>query len=95
MFIETKTELKQYIRYSKLGNAHNYYRKQTYAIFICDNCGDKFSRSLSKMSSKRINNNYFHCCVNCDVKKFAQRKGVEKKKMWDLPASSTKNIGRL
>lgn len=95
MFIETIKELKEYVRCSKLGNKHSYYRMRTYAVFCCDNCGSKFSRMLGEMSSKRLSNNYFHCCENCNAKQFAQRKGIEKKKVWDLPASSTENIGRL
>lgn len=95
MFIETVKVLKQYTRISKLGKEHVYQRTQTQAVFICDNCGVKFIRLLSKMSSKRLSNNYFHCCSDCNVKQFAQRKGVEKKRIWELPASSTKNIGQI
>jgi hypothetical protein len=35
-----------------------------------------------------MSNNYFHVCSNCDAKRFAQRKGIERKKIWDMPASS-------
>jgi|TARA_A100001035_G_scaffold119831_1_gene94100 hypothetical protein len=47
------------------------------------------------MDPKRLNNNYFHVCSNCDAKKFAQKKGVEKKQVWNLSASSTMPIGKL
>jgi hypothetical protein len=47
------------------------------------------------MDPKRLSNNYFHVCKNCDSKVFAQRKGIEKKKMWDLPASSNIPISKL
>lgn len=47
------------------------------------------------MSPKRLSNNYFHCCKNCDPKKFAQKKGAEKRTIWDMPASSLADISRL
>jgi hypothetical protein len=47
------------------------------------------------MDPKRVSNNYFHICPNCDAKRFAQRKGVEKRKIWDMPASSMMPIGKL
>lgn len=47
------------------------------------------------MDPKRLNNNYFHVCSNCDAKVFAQKKGVEKKKVWNMSASSDIPIGKL
>jgi hypothetical protein len=47
------------------------------------------------MDPKRLSNNYFHVCSNCDAKRFAQRKQVERKRVWDLPASSTLPIGKM
>lgn len=87
MFLKTKSQENQYVRVSKLGVEHTYVRKKTVAIFRCDNCDKNFERELKKISSKRLSNNYFHCCPDCDAKKFAQRKGVERKKIWDMPAS--------
>lgn len=87
MFLKTEIESSEYVRTSKLGKEHRYKRKKTLAVFRCDNCDNIFKRSLKKIQSKRLSNNYFHCCSNCDVKKFAQRKGVERKKIWDMPAS--------
>jgi len=87
MFLKTEIELVEYTRTSKLGKQHTYKRKKTLAVFRCDNCDSIFKRELKKIQSKRLSNNYFHCCSNCDAKKFAQRKGVERKKIWDMPAS--------
>ena len=87
MFLTTEIEIINYVRLSKLGVEHNYKRKKTLAVLRCDNCDDTFKRELKKIHSKRLNNNYFHCCSNCDAKKFGQRKGVERKKIWDMPAS--------
>jgi hypothetical protein len=87
MFLYTKVEKNQYTRLSKLGVEHSYYRKKIVAIFRCDNCDVLFERDLKHIHKKRLSNNYFHCCKDCDVKKFAQRKGVERKKIWDMPAS--------
>ena len=87
MFLKTKIQENQYVRLSKCGKEHVYKRKKTIAVFRCDNCDSLFSRDLKHIDRKRLSNNYFHCCSNCDAKKFAQRKGIEQKKIWDLPAS--------
>jgi hypothetical protein len=87
MFIDEKKEKSLYTRISKLGVEHQYERQKTIATFICDNCGQEFSRDLKHMDRKRLSDNYFHCCSSCDPKRFAQKKGVERKKIWDMPAS--------
>ncbi len=95
MYINSAIEEYNYVRVSKLGIEHTYTRKRTVLIFACDNCGVEFRRLKGSMDPKRISNNYFHCCSDCDSKKFAQRKGVERKKIWDMPASSTLPINRF
>lgn len=87
MFLKTEVQQNQYTRRSKLGEEHTYYRNKTVAVFRCDNCDQEFTRDLKHINRKRLSNNYFHCCSKCDAKKFAQRKGVEQKKIWDMPAS--------
>lgn len=47
------------------------------------------------MDPKRINDSVYHVCGNCDAKKFAQTKGVESRKVWDMPVSSLKKLGEL
>ena len=94
MFIMTELVETEYVRRSKLGHEHRYKRNKVMAVFRCDNCDDTFRRDLKHIDRKRLSNNYFHCCSKCDVKRFAQRKGVERKKIWDLPASSTLPVGR-
>jgi hypothetical protein len=94
MFLKTETVECVYYRSSKLGKDHKYTRKKTVAHFRCDSCGELFSRDLKKIVRKRLSNNYFHCCSNCDAKKFAQRKGVERKKIWDMPASIDWPVGK-
>lgn len=95
MFLKTKTQQTQHVRISKLGVEHSYTRNKTLAIFRCDNCDDLFERELKKIHSKRLNNNYFHVCSNCDAKRFAQRKGVERKRIWDMPASTELPVGKF
>lgn len=87
MFLKTEIQENQYVRISKCGQKHPYKRKKTLAVFRCDNCDSVFSRDLKHIDRKRLSNNFFHCCSNCDSKRFAQRKGVEQKKIWDMPAS--------
>lgn len=82
-------------RTSKLGTVHSYNRTKTVVTFRCDNCGELFRRDRAKMSPKRLSNNYFHCCERCDVKRFAQRKGIEQKQIWDMPASSLQDVSKL
>jgi hypothetical protein len=94
MFLMTELQENQYVRHSKLGEEHVYFRNKTLAVFRCDNCDEVFRRDLKHVDRKRLSNNYFHCCSNCDHKRFAQRKGVERKQIWDLPASSTLPVGR-
>jgi hypothetical protein len=90
-------EQAQYCHYrkSKYGTVHAYTRKRTVLIFQCDNCHGIFKRVKGNMDPKRLNNNYYHVCGNCDAKRFAQEKGVEARRIWDMPASSMKTIGQL
>jgi len=95
MFTGTRIEKTQHTRKSKLGVEHSYERERTYALFRCDSCGIEFSRERGKMDPKRLSNNYFHVCSNCDAKRFAQKRGIQKKQVWDLPASSNLDISKL
>ena len=95
MYLKILSQINQYVRLSKCGKEHVYSRKKTVALFSCDNCDQMFSRDLKHIDRKRLNNNYFHCCSNCDPKRFAQRKGVEQKKIWDLPASTELPVAKF
>jgi protein-arginine kinase activator protein McsA len=94
MFLKTEIDEIEYTRFSKCGLQHTYKRRKTSATFRCDNCDSIFSRDLKHIDRKRLSNNYFHCCAECDSKRFAQRKGVERKKIWDLPASAELPVGK-
>ena len=95
MFLKQIQKKSRHKRKSKLGKEHEYFRIQSWCVFRCDNCGIEFERLRGKMDPKRLNNNYFHVCKNCDAKRFGQKKGVERKKVWDLSASSSLPIGKL
>ena len=90
-----KTTTTVYTRVSKLGNEHAYVRTLTLVVFRCDNCGELFHRPKGSMSPKRLSNNYFHCCTNCDSKRFAQKKGAERRTIWDKTVNSDLDISRL
>jgi len=94
MFLKKETQQTQHVRLSKLGTQHEYVRKKTVAVFRCDNCDATFTRDLKQMDHRRLSNNYFHVCSSCDTKKFAQRKGVERKQIWDMPASTELPVGK-
>ena len=95
MFVKEYQKQTWHQRKSNKGISHEYYRHKTFILMLCDNCGVEFSRERGSMDPKRISNNYFHVCSDCDAKKFAQKKGIEKKQIWDMPASSDLPIGKL
>ena len=94
MFIKTEIQQNHYVRLSKLGHQHEYVRNKIAVILRCDSCDSEFTRDLKHMDKKRLSNNYFHCCTECDAKRFAQRIGVEQKKIWDMPASTTLPVSK-
>jgi predicted RNA-binding Zn-ribbon protein involved in translation (DUF1610 family) len=94
MFLKKQMQQSQYVRISKLGIQHEYTRRKTVAIFRCDNCNTEFNRDLKNMDHRRLSNNYFHVCSKCDAKQFAQRKGVERKQIWDMLASTELPVGK-
>ena len=93
--------LKEYLidtwdmRQSKLGNNHTYTRKKTMVVLRCDSCDVEFSRERGTMDPKRLSNNFFHVCENCDSNRFAQQRGVNAKKVWNMSASSSIPISKL
>ena len=93
MFIGTKKVITEHKRKSKLGREHVYNRIKTIVELRSDNCDSVFTRDLKNISKARLSNNYFHVCGDCDAKRFAQRKGVEQKQMWDMPADANIVIG--
>jgi hypothetical protein len=84
MFIEIKKQKRFFTRESKNGTGHSYYRIRTIVVLRCDNCDSFFEKDLKSLSSKRCSNNYFHVCKNCNAYAFGQKKGVERKKIWDM-----------
>ena len=95
MFIKEFKKQTRHIRKSKTGKEHTYTREITYCVFRCDSCDIEFERARGSMNPKRLNNNYFHVCKDCDSKRFAQKKGVERKQVWNLHASSSIPISKL
>jgi predicted nucleic-acid-binding Zn-ribbon protein len=95
MIISTEYLTTMHTRKSKLGVEHSYLRKKTMLVIRCDNCGITFSREKGSMAPARVSNQVYHVCSNCDVKSFAQSKGVEKRNIWNMPVSSLKNLSEL
>lgn len=95
MFIKEYTIKTKHSRKSKNGIEHEYFRQCTYACFRCDNCGSEFERARGSMDPKRLSNNYFHVCKECDSKKFAQKRSASKRTVWKLKASSDIPISKL
>ena len=95
MFIRIDQEKTKHSRTSKLGRQHIYERKKSVVVLRCDNCGETFTRDKGSMDPNRLNNNFFHCCNACDPKRFAQKKGAERKIIWDKTVSSLDDISKL
>ena len=95
MYIGTEFRENHYVRTSSRGKTHTYSRKKTVLLLRCDCCGEVFHRDKGNMDPNRLNNNFYHVCSDCDVKKFAQSKGIESKHIWDMPVSSLKTLGQL
>ena len=73
MFIEEFKKKSRHIRQSKTGIEHQYTRNKTFARLRCDSCNTEFIRPRGSMDPKRLNNNYFHVCGDCDAKRFAKK----------------------
>ena len=95
MYLSEYKKQTRHVRASKTGKEHTYTRDLTICVFRCDNCNVEFERERGKMDPKRLSNNYFHVCKNCDSKVFAQKRGVERKQVWNLHASSDIPISKL
>lgn len=95
MLLDTKKITTIYTRKSKNGKNHDYYRIKIVMILKCDNCGRVFERDQSKIIPRRRTNSYFHVCEHCEPKKFAQKKGVERRVIWDKLASSSDDISKI
>jgi hypothetical protein len=95
MFQETRREIREYVRTSKTGESHRYTRSRTIVVLKCDSCQSVFERSLGEMDPRRLSENHYHVCKNCDTKRFAQKRGVENRRLWNMPADSDIDISRL
>jgi len=95
MLIRTEFRENHYVRVSNRGKTHTYSRKKTVLVMRCDCCQEVFNRDKGAMDPKRLTNAVYHVCGDCDAKKFAQEKGVEARKVWDMPVSSLKTIDQL
>lgn len=95
MYLKEYNIVRRYERLSKCGKPHEYWRSSSICMFRCDNCNKEFERPRGKMDPKRLNNNYFHVCGDCDAKTFAQKRGVDRKKIWDMPVDSGLDISKI
>jgi hypothetical protein len=95
MIISTEYITTIYTRISKLGLEHQYIRKKTIILLRCDSCSMEFIREKGSIAPARLSNQVYHVCSNCNAKQFAQSKGVERRKIWEMPVSSLKTLGQL
>lgn len=95
MIISTEYVITEYTRTSKYGKIHTYFRKKTIIVLRCDNCSLIFNRNKGSMDPARVTNQFYHVCSKCNAKQFAQSKGVERRKIWEMPVSSLKTLDQL
>jgi len=95
MLIEIIQVQTEYTRTSKTGQVHKYCRRRKEARLRCDSCGQDFTRPVGKIDPKRLSNEYSHVCSNCDPKRFAQSKGVERRRFWNITVDSDLDITDL
>jgi len=95
MIISTQKIETTHDRTSKLGVIHSYTRIKTLVTIECDHCNRIFEREQGQMDPKRLSNNYFHVCSNCNPKQFAQRRGAERRRLWDMSVDSDVDISRI
>jgi DNA-directed RNA polymerase subunit RPC12/RpoP len=95
MFIEIVQVQTEYSRTSKRGKSHKYYRTRKEARLQCDSCGQEFSRPVGRIDPKRLSNEYAHVCPDCDGKRFAQSKGAERRRFWNITVDSDLDITDL
>ena len=84
MFKRTERKIQYFLRKGKKGQHHTYKRKKTLVVFKCDDCHEEFIRDKGKVDPKRLNDDYSHVCPKCDPKRFAQKKGVEQRKKFNM-----------
>lgn len=75
-----------YIRSEKISTAGKRHKFKQLHYFRCDNCASDFTRDVSQMSSKRLNNSVKHFCSKC---RYAIGEASAKKKKENTAA----NIG--
>lgn len=95
MFVSIKKLITKHTRTSKLGHQHSYSRVRTYVVLICDVCQTRFERSKGSINPKRIKYDAQHVCSNCDQKRFAQSRGAQRRKIWNLSADSELDITKI
>jgi hypothetical protein len=95
MLIEIIQVITEYTRMSKTGQAHKYHRRRREARLRCDSCEQEFTRPVGKIDPKRLSKEYAHVCSNCDHKRFAQSKGVERRRFWKITVDSDLDITDL
>ena len=95
MFLKQLKEVSHTTRTSKLGKKHVCKRTRTLYLFICDVCDNQFTRPKGQIQEKRVSNYYKHVCNSCDPKRFAQKKGVEKRKTLDSTIDTLVTIDTL
>lgn len=95
MYLSIKEIQHRFQRTSKNGITHEYFRICKVALLKCDSCSKLFERPIGRINRKRLSNQFYHVCSNCDMKRFAQKKGSERRAVWNMRADSEQEISKL
>ena len=95
MFVKTKQVSTQYTRNRRLEKPLTYTRTKTVVVLACDQCRIVFERDLGKMDHRRLTDEYTHVCPNCDQKRFAQNKGVERRRLWNMSVDTDIDVTKI
>ena len=95
MLVEIKQIRVEYLRISKTGKTHGYFRIRDVALLQCDSCNTQFERRVSQMDYRRLSPEYTHVCPKCNQKQFAQQKGAEGRKFWNTTVDLDIDIDKI
>jgi hypothetical protein len=95
MLVSIRQIRKEYQRLSKQGRVHPYFRTYEVAVLQCDSCGLQFTRRTRDMDPRRLTAEHSHVCGSCNQKQYAQSKGVENKRFWNITVDLDQDIDSI
>jgi hypothetical protein len=95
MLVLIRQVKKEYHRLSKQGRDHLYFRTHEVAVLQCDSCRTQFERRVRDMDRRRLTVDHVHVCRDCNQKQYAQSKGAESKRFWNITVDLDQDIDSI